>query len=115
MDAEEEVASPSPDIDQKPPPPYLDLPTYKDEEFWFDDGGTVTLVASGFAFRVYKGILATHSPVFADMFSLPQPPSEADAVVHLEDSAMELRHVLRALFTSKQTKCVSVRLCACLC
>ena len=75
----------------------------KDEEFWFQDG-TVSLVASGVEFRVYKGVLASHSPVFSDMFSLPQPPSDSVAssndVVYLEDSAQDLRHILRALLPS---------------
>lgn len=75
----------------------------KDDEFWFADG-TISLVASDVEFRVYKGILETHSPVFADMFSLPQPHADVGPVVHLVDSAKDLRHVLRALFPSKETR-----------
>ena len=75
----------------------------KDDEFWFADG-TISLVASGVEFRVYKGILEAHSPVFADMFSLPQPLSDARPVVHLTDSVQDLRHVLRALFPSSETR-----------
>ena len=74
----------------------------KDDEFWFADG-TISLLASGIEFRVYKGILEAHSPVFADMFSLPQPPSDTLPVVHLVDSVQDLRHVFRALFPSKKT------------
>ncbi|KAI0705966.1 hypothetical protein C8T65DRAFT_740693 [Cerioporus squamosus] len=44
----------------------------KDEEFWMDDG-TIILIARGVGFRVYWGVLSSHSPVFAEMFSLPQP------------------------------------------
>lgn len=75
----------------------------RDVEFWYSDGNII-LVARDVEFRVFKGILAEHSPVFRDMFSLPQPlpakPSVASAddmcpVVHLSDSPEDLRHVLR--------------------
>ena len=80
----------------------------RDEEFWFEDG-TIILVAAGVEFKVYRGVLAEHSAVFADMFSLPQPPndlSNSDAatacpVVHLDDPPEELREVLRALLPKK--------------
>ncbi|OJT09465.1 hypothetical protein TRAPUB_14068 [Trametes pubescens] len=78
----------------------------RDTEFWFEDG-TIILVAKNVQFRVFKGILSDHSPVFRDMFSLPQPASasilqgatdafDACPVVHLSDSPEDLRHVLRA-------------------
>ncbi|EIW56929.1 uncharacterized protein TRAVEDRAFT_49740 [Trametes versicolor FP-101664 SS1] len=76
----------------------------RDEEFWYPDG-SIILVAGDIEFRVYKGILAKHSPVFEDMFSLPQPSDptssassaqEVCPVVHLSDSPEDLRHVLRA-------------------
>lgn len=75
----------------------------RDEEFWFEDG-TVTLVAGDVHFLVYKGILANNSPVFNDMFSLPQPLDRDDSrgptswatpVVHLSDSPADLRCLLR--------------------
>ena len=72
----------------------------RDEEFWYEDG-TIDLVAGNVVFRVYKGVLAEHSAVFKDMFSLPQPPSESTSsecpVVYLSDSPEDLRHVLRVL------------------
>lgn len=78
-----------------------DLPRQHDKEFWYTDG-TVILIAGNVEFRIYKGILAEHSPVFKDMFSMPQPPLEesgsGDAscpIVHVSDSAEDLRHVLR--------------------
>ncbi len=87
-----------------------------DEEFWYEDG-TIILVARDVEFRVYKGILADHSSVFADMFSLPQPtflPSTAAPLdvpsVYLEDSPEDLRHILRALLPKKSaTVHVSVK------
>ncbi|OSD03866.1 hypothetical protein PYCCODRAFT_1365143 [Trametes coccinea BRFM310] len=74
-------------------------PLVRDAEFWYDDG-TIILIARDVEFRVYKGILAEHSPVFSDMFSFPQPPPDPNAepscpVVHLSDSPEDLRHVLR--------------------
>lgn len=80
----------------------------RDEEFWYEDG-SIILVARDVEFRVFKGILAEHSPVFRDMFSLPQPQGDASSstgtsrdvehpcpIVHLSDSPEDLRHVLRA-------------------
>ena len=71
-------------------------------DIWYDDGNVV-LQAQNTQFKVYRGILAQSSPVFKDMFSFPQPPLE-DAqlvdgcpVVHLSDSAEEVRYILRAL------------------
>ncbi|KAI0703096.1 hypothetical protein C8Q76DRAFT_801946 [Earliella scabrosa] len=83
----------------------------KDEEFWFEDGNII-LVAADIKFRVYRGLLAAHSPVFHDMFSLPQPATRTDAdachddtcpVVHLTDAPEDLRHILRAYMPQDNT------------
>lgn len=77
----------------------------RDEEFWYSDG-SIILVAHNVEFRVYKGLLTRHSPVFRDMFAPPQPPvassstlfKSADTlcpVVHLSDTPKDLRHILR--------------------
>ena len=70
----------------------------KDEEFWFDDGNII-VVAGDTAFKLYKGVLSSVSPVFKDLFSMPQPdnPETMDdcLVVRLNDSATELRHFFR--------------------
>lgn len=79
----------------------------RDEEFWFEDG-SVVLATSNIEFRVYKGVLADYSPVFRDMFSLPQPTSPSTiggtpteltvdpcSAVHLSDHPGDLKHVLR--------------------
>ncbi|KAM5544059.1 hypothetical protein V8D89_002245 [Ganoderma adspersum] len=70
----------------------------KDEEFWFDDGNII-VVAGDTAFKLYKGILSSVSPVFKDLFSMPQPnnPETMDGclVVRLNDSATELGHFFR--------------------
>lgn len=82
----------------------------RDEEFWEDDG-TIVLIARDVEFKVYKGVLAHHSTVFADMFSLPQPPTSETSetaygcpVVHLDDSPDDLRLVLRAILPRRQAK-----------
>ncbi|KAI0781742.1 hypothetical protein C8Q75DRAFT_572795 [Abortiporus biennis] len=41
-------------------------------DVWYEDGGVV-LQAESTLFRVYPGILAEHSVIFKDMFSLPKP------------------------------------------
>lgn len=88
----------------------------RDEEFWYPDG-SIILVAGDVEFRVYKGILAKHSPVFEDMFSLPQPSDPTSSaspaqdvcpVVHLSDSPEDLRHVLRAYMPTGGPRYLSV-------
>ncbi len=87
----------------------------RDEEFWFEDG-SIILVAGDVEFRVFKSILAEYSPVFSDMFRLPQPPSppssseDADEpadpcpVVHLSDAPEDLRHILRVTMPKSRTR-----------
>ncbi|TBU37460.1 hypothetical protein BD309DRAFT_995090 [Dichomitus squalens] len=73
--------------------------TKRDQEFWFEDGN-VTLIAGNFEFRVYKGVLSNRSPVFRDMFSLPQQSPSTPSTcptVHLSDSPEDVRELLRAL------------------
>ncbi|THU84503.1 hypothetical protein K435DRAFT_783745 [Dendrothele bispora CBS 962.96] len=83
-------------------------------DVWFDDG-TLIIDAEGVYFRVYKGILSANSPVFNDMFDIPQPIEGTDTyegcpVVKLYDSATEMMHFLKALHfasyydTTKPTK-----------
>ncbi len=75
----------------------------RDEEFWLEDG-TVILVARDVEFRVYSGILASHSPVFKDKFAEDHPTRNVSMngkfdipcpVVQLSDSPEDLRHLLR--------------------
>lgn len=70
-------------------------------KLWFHDG-TIVLATPTMLFRVYGGILAYHSPLFRDAFSLPQPETKAETVdgtpvIHLADDAIELAHLLSAL------------------
>lgn len=67
-------------------------------ELWFDDGNIV-LVACETAFRIYRGLLARQSTVFADMFAVSSSSHEETfddcPVVHLSDSLHDLEHLLR--------------------
>ncbi|KAI0632739.1 hypothetical protein C8Q77DRAFT_1262464 [Trametes polyzona] len=73
--------------------------TKPDTELWFEDGNLV-LVAGDVEFKVYRGPLIAHSPVFKDMLSLPQPgpherPHDSCPIIPLHDSPHDLRHALR--------------------
>jgi hypothetical protein len=65
----------------------------RSRDLWFADG-TVVL-------RVYGGMLASKSSIFADMFQIPQPggaeTAEGCPVVDLHDPAYQLSHFLRTL------------------
>ncbi|KAH9925683.1 uncharacterized protein BXZ73DRAFT_49803, partial [Epithele typhae] len=94
-------------------------PRVRDKTLWLDDGNLI-LVVENIEFRIYKGILAHHSPVFSDMLSLPPPASSPNnslsskgAAVDTEegipvvtlpsDAARDWRHVLEALM-GRQTR-----------
>ncbi|KAI0342614.1 hypothetical protein BDW22DRAFT_1330030 [Trametopsis cervina] len=71
-------------------------------DLWFEDGNVV-LVAENTMFRLHKGVLARHSEVFHDMFSIPQPQQLDDAydgcpVVRMSEEADELSTVLEILY-----------------
>ncbi|TBU36564.1 hypothetical protein BD309DRAFT_1005270 [Dichomitus squalens] len=78
----------------------------RDYELWYEDG-TIILIAHDVEFRVYRGPLAKHSPLFRDMLSIPQPvephllyqgqgQSPECPLIHLSDSPEDLRHILRS-------------------
>ncbi|KAH9832529.1 uncharacterized protein C8Q71DRAFT_910044 [Rhodofomes roseus] len=68
---------------------------------WYSDGNVI-LVAGNQAFRVHKGILSQYSPVFRDLFTIPQPQCEllidGCAVVHLPDDPLHLEFLLSAMY-----------------
>jgi len=70
-------------------------------ELWFPDG-SIILQSENILFRVYSGLLSLHSPLFRDLFSLPQPPAsdqevyEGVSVVEMADTANELYYLLKA-------------------
>ncbi|KAI0706739.1 hypothetical protein C8T65DRAFT_577143 [Cerioporus squamosus] len=75
--------------------------TKKDDEFWFDDGNLI-VVAQDVEFRIYRGPLVKHSPVFRDMLTLPQPADASGLpcpVVQIPDHPTEFRHLLREFMT----------------
>ncbi|KAI0742372.1 hypothetical protein C8Q80DRAFT_1258645 [Daedaleopsis nitida] len=73
----------------------------QDETFWFSDGSLV-LVAGTSAFKIYHGVLASQSAVFADMLSLPRsstdPSINGCPILELLDSPEDLRYLLQVLF-----------------
>ncbi|KAH8101967.1 hypothetical protein BXZ70DRAFT_1007192 [Cristinia sonorae] len=75
----------------------------KSTDVWFEDGNLV-VVAENIGFKVYRGILAQHSEIFSDMLTLPQPADASTMdgclVVHVSDSATDIKHVMYALFNS---------------
>lgn len=72
-------------------------------DIWFADGNIV-LVARGIAFKVHRGQLQRHSEVFRDLFSMPQPPDQDQALiddcewVELYDAPTDVLHLLSALY-----------------
>ncbi|KAK6981071.1 hypothetical protein R3P38DRAFT_3334053 [Favolaschia claudopus] len=70
-------------------------------EIWVPYGDMV-LQAESTQFRVNRDVLARQSPVFSDMFSLPQPSDEPTIegcpVVHLFDSAKDWELLLEILY-----------------
>ncbi|OCH84256.1 hypothetical protein OBBRIDRAFT_741863 [Obba rivulosa] len=69
------------------------------DEIWYEDGNVI-LVVENKAFRVYQGLLSRHSPVFRDMFKIPQPETAESEdrcpIVRLSgDTAADWVHVLR--------------------
>jgi hypothetical protein len=70
------------------------------DEFWFSDGNIV-LHADGIGFKVYRGVLARHSVIFANMFDDAQPGEDellGIPVVPLFDSAQDVEVLLGELF-----------------
>ncbi|KAF7315165.1 BTB domain-containing protein [Mycena indigotica] len=71
-------------------------------DIWHSDGSLV-LQAGTTLFRVHWSVLSTHSTVFKDMHSTPQPnlsgPTvEGCPVVELHDDPLDLENVLRVLY-----------------
>lgn len=82
----------------------------QDPDLWFADG-SIVVVAQGTGFRVHMSLLSRASPVLRDMFNLPQPtPGDTTSsggtqqgvrVVHVSDSAHDMRCMLHAIYTRK--------------
>ncbi|KAF8173655.1 hypothetical protein BJ912DRAFT_1078162 [Pholiota molesta] len=72
------------------------------ETFWLYDGSIILCVQKTL-FRVHQTILANHSEVFADLFTVPQPDGESMIegchVVHLHDDEKDFVDLLNAVYT----------------
>ncbi|PIL26442.1 hypothetical protein GSI_12200 [Ganoderma sinense ZZ0214-1] len=77
----------------------------RSEEFWMPDGNIV-LIAGETAFRVYRGLLALQSTVFADLFASSSPNAEESyedcPLIRLTDSPHDLAHLLRVLLPTSR-------------
>ena len=73
---------------------------------WHEEG-TVVLRAENTIYRLFPSILASHSPVFQHLFSVPQPstPDTYDGVplIVMQDSASDLTALLQAIFTPQSS------------
>jgi hypothetical protein len=73
----------------------------KYDDFWFEDG-SVVIVAQDKHFRVHQSILSRHSEVFADMFSIPQPPTQETLdgcpILKLNDELYDLVDLMKVLY-----------------
>lgn len=70
-------------------------------DLWYDDGNIV-VQAETTQFRVFRGVLASESDIFNDMFSIPQPTSQGEVVdgcpvVRVHDSAQDWTYILRMI------------------
>lgn len=80
-------------------------PVIRSQDVWYDDGNVV-IQAGDVVFRVFRGILASNSPVFSDMFSVPQPtnagapgPDMFDScpLIQIHDTPEDTSHFLKAI------------------
>lgn len=94
-----EAALAGPSFGSDETPPTLDLKRH--EEFWLYDG-SVVLAVGDTLFRVHKTVLANHSEVFADLFTVPQPLGEDTIdgchIVRLHDNREDFIDLLRAMY-----------------
>ena len=67
-------------------------------KFCADDPDVVIRAAGTVDFRTHKFILSLASPVFKDMFTLPQPPSDDLPRVDVQDSANTWENILRTIY-----------------
>ncbi|KAG5641938.1 hypothetical protein DXG03_003948 [Asterophora parasitica] len=86
--------SESPPIETSPDDGLCDKP--KPIDVWFEDG-TLLIKAEGTEFKVYRGILASKSTVFRDMFELNPHTTQEVPVLELSVSALDLAFFLKAL------------------
>ncbi|KAF8959864.1 hypothetical protein BDZ97DRAFT_1666624 [Flammula alnicola] len=74
-------------------------------ELWFEDANVI-FQAGQKLFRVHRSILSARSPIFNDMFSVPQPAAETQSgtinndceCIHLPDSEVDVYYFFLAIF-----------------
>lgn len=75
---------------------------------WFEDGNIV-IQAEDIQYKMYKGLLATYSPFFKDVFGVPQPTAddaeavEGCAVINLPESAEDVSYMLGFILEPKSS------------
>lgn len=89
-----------------------------DPDLWFEDG-SIVVIAENTGFRVHKLLLSHLSPVFRDVFTVPQPVvvnsglSVVDncPVVRVSDSVYDIKCLLRAIYDGRGyvSCCVQLR------
>ncbi|KAI1795355.1 hypothetical protein LXA43DRAFT_38544 [Ganoderma leucocontextum] len=70
-------------------------------EFWLNDGNLILVANRDTAFRIYTGLLASQSEIFANMFAVASSSAdetyEGCPVVPVYDTPVEFAHFLRVL------------------
>lgn len=67
--------------------------------FFCADGADVVIRAAGTRdFHAHKSILSLVSPVFKDMFALPQPPTDSPPHIDVEESEETWENILRTIY-----------------
>lgn len=97
LDEEDSMVNPDPDSRSSASTPV----SIRHPEFWLYDG-SIVLAVGNTLFRVHQTILANHSEVFADLFTIPQPDGEfmidGCHVVHLYDDEKDFLDLLKAVY-----------------
>ena len=97
--------------------PSLVTPTtlIRSQDVWYDDGNVV-VQAENIVFKVFRGILASNSTVFADMLSVPQPinmtgPDMYDScpLIQIYGTPEDARHFLKAIHDAGSARFVRQR------
>lgn len=91
--------------------PRVENEMVQDTEVWMDDGNVVIAAVEDdkkkgkttHLFRCHKSVLSKHSPVFRDLFTMPQSSDTKDIwegfpLVTLPDPAQDVRLLLRMLY-----------------
>lgn len=89
-----------------------------DPDLWFEDG-SIIVIAENTGFRVHKLLLSHLSPVFRDVFTVPQPVAvdsglsivENVPVIRVSDSVYDIKCLLRAIYDGRGyvSCCVQLR------